>query len=405
MTTISDHLTEQLGGLQNKALIVGLVLMLGGFGYAFAMGDMAHFYQAYLVGFMIVTGITLVSMAFFMLHALIGGRWGFVIQRLMEAAMSTFPVLAILFIPIAFGMHDLYHWTHEEAVATDPILQHKESYLNVPFFLIRTLIYFVIWSGISMLLIKWSNTMDETGDPTLLDKTRDVCGPGVVIFALTTTFASFDWIMSTDPHWFSTLYGVMMMVDAGGATLSFIIIMMTYLRNHDPFVKLADSERFYDWGKLLLAFTLLWFYMMLSQFLIIWAANLPEENPWYVHRIHNGWEMLTIALVLGRFVISFFLLLSIPRKRNPIRLRRVAVFILSLHLVDIFWHVAPNLRHEGLHIGVTDVAVPVGLAGIWFFFVINRLKKRPLIPQKDPRFVKLVESVSEDSPRTEGVLQ
>jgi hypothetical protein len=395
MTNISDNLTEQLGNLQTRSLVVGLILALGGLGYASAMGDMAHFYQSYLVGFMIITGITLVCMAFFMLHQLIGGRWGFLIQRLLEAAMSTFPILLILFIPIILGMHDLYHWTHEEAVATDPILQHKASYLNVSAFIIRYLIYFAIWIVISSLLIKWSNAMDESGDPTLLDKTRDVCGPGVVIFALTTTFASFDWIMSTDPHWFSTLYGVIMIVDAGGAALAFAIIMMAYLRNRDDSIaKLADSERFYDWGKLLLAFTLLWFYMMLSQFLIIWAANLPEENSWYIHRLENGWDMLTIGLVLGRFVISFFLLLSIPRKRNPRRLARVAVFILIMHLVDIFWHVVPNLRPEGFHIGLTDVMVPIGLGCIWFFFVINRLKKRPLIPQKDPRFVKIIESIS-----------
>ena len=394
MTTISDHLTEQLNGLQNKALIVGLFLAIGGFGYAIVMGNMANFYQAYLIGYMIITGITLVCLFFFMLHQLVGGRWGFVIQRLLEAAMSTFPVLAILFIPIVLGMDDLYHWTHEEVVANDPILQHKAPYLNVSFFYIRAVIYFLIWIGISTLLIKWSNAMDESGDASLLDKTRDVCGPGMVVFALTTTFASFDWIMSTDPHWFSTLYGVIMIVDAGGATISFIIIMMAYLRHHDPMAKLADSERFYDWGKLLLTMTLLWFYMMLSQFLIIWATNLPEENIWYLHRLQGGWEWVSIVLVLGRFIISFFLLLSIPRKRNPRRLTRVAVFILVMHLVDIFWHVAPNLQHNGFHVSIMDVVVPIGLGGIWLFFVINRLKKRPLVPQKDPRFEKLVASIS-----------
>jgi len=329
-----------------------------------------------------------------MLHQLVGGRWGFVIQRLLEAAMSTFPVLAILFIPIVLGMDDLYHWTHEEVVANDPILQHKAPYLNVSFFYIRTVIYFLIWIGISTLLIKWSNAMDESGDMSLLNKTRDVCGPGMIVFALTTTFASFDWIMSTDPHWFSTLYGIIMIIDAGGAALSFIIIMMAYLRHHAPMATLADSERFYDWGKLLLTMTLLWFYMMLSQFLIIWATNLPEENLWYLHRLQGGWEWVSIGLVLGRFVISFFLLLSIPRKRDPRRLTRVAVFILIMHLVDIFWHVAPNFQHNGFHVSVTDVVVPIGLGGIWLFFVINRLKKRPLVPQKDPRFEKLVASIS-----------
>lgn len=394
MTTISNMLPEKLNRLQSKALTIGTTLILGGLIYAFIMGEMAGFYQAYLVGYMICTGVTLVCMAFVMLHHLIGGRWGFIIQRLLEAVMGTLPLLLVLFIPIVLGMHDLYHWTHEEAVASDPILQHKEGYLNVPFFIIRTVIYFAIWIAASFLLIKWSIAQDKSGDPKLTDRLRSISGPGVVVFALTMTFASFDWIMSTDPHWFSTLYGVMMIVTSGGAALSFIIIMMTYLRNHDPISKLADADRFHDWGKLLLAFTLLWFYMMLSQFLIIWAANLPEENPWYVHRIHGGWEIVSIVLVLCRFVIAFCLLLSIPRKKDPRRLVRVAWFILVMHFVDIFWHVAPNFRHNGFDLNLIDVIIPLGLGGIWFYYVINRLKKNPLIPQKDPRFKELVESVS-----------
>ena len=394
MTTIPRPLFEQLTSLQSRALTVGVLLILGGLLYALSMGEMAGFYQAYLVGYMICAGITLVCMAFTMLHHLIGGRWGFIIQRLLEAAMSTLPVLLVLFIPIALGMHDLYHCTHEELVAADPILQHKESYLNVPFFLIRTVVYFAIWIIASSLLIRWSVAQDSSGDPRLTDKIRSISGPGVVVFALTMTFASFDWIMSTDPHWFSTLYGVMMIVSSGGAALSFIIIMMTYLRNHAPISDLADSDRFHDWGKLLLAFTLLWFYMMFSQFLIIWASNLPEENPWYVHRVNGGWEVVSIVLVLCRFVIAFFLLLSIPRKRDPRRLVRVAWFILIMHLVDIFWHVAPNFRPDGFGFSVMDVIIPFGLGAIWFYFVINRLKKNPLIPQKDPRFEELVESVS-----------
>jgi hypothetical protein len=394
MTTLSDTLATRLDGLQKKALTAGIVLIAGGAVFAFATGDMAQFYQSYLLGFFIWTGITACCWAFCMLHHLVGGRWGFVVQRLLEAAMSTFPVLLVLFIPIVAGMHDLYHWTHEEAVAQDIVLQHKEPYLNVPFFLIRAVLYFAIWGVASHLLIRWSNEQDASGDQTLLDKIRQVSGPGIVVFALSMTFASFDWIMSTDPHWFSTLYGVMMIVDAGGAAMAFLIMMMTCLRHYPPFSTLASSDRFYDWGKLLLAFTLLWFYMMLSQFLIIWAANLPEENPWYVHRIHGGWEVVTVVLVLCRFVIAFFLLLSIPRKKDPRRLVRVAAFIFAMHWLDMYWHIVPNFHGEGFHFSVLDIALPAGLGGVWFFFLLRRLKARPLIPQRDARFEKLVESVS-----------
>ena len=182
MTIISNMLSEQLSRLQSRALTVGAILILGGLLYAFAMGEMAGFYQAYLVGYMVCTGVTLVCMAFVMLHHLIGGRWGFVIQRLLEAVMGTLPLLLVLFIPILLGMHDLYHWTHKEAVAADPILQHKEPYLNVPFFIVRTLFYFAIWIAASFLLIKWSIDQDKSGDPRLTDKIRSISGPGVVVF-------------------------------------------------------------------------------------------------------------------------------------------------------------------------------------------------------------------------------
>ncbi|MBM3263119.1 MAG: hypothetical protein FJY97_06785 [candidate division Zixibacteria bacterium] len=394
MTMISDALATQLDGLQKKVLTIGLVLLVAGLAIALITGDMAQFYQSYLIGFVICFGITCCCWGFCMLHHLVGGRWGFIVQRLLESVMSTFPVLLILFVPIVIGMHDLYHWTHEEAVQNDIILQHKQSYLNTSFFIVRALLYFAIWIAASHLLIKWSNTQDVNGDPTLTDRIRDISGPGIVVFALSMTFASFDWIMSTDPHWFSTLYGVMMIVDAGGAAMALIIMMMTYMRHHDPYSRLVGADRFHDWGKLQLAFTLLWFYMMLSQFLIIWAANLPEENPWYIHRTHNGWEVVTVALVLCRFVIAFFLLLSIPRKRDPRRLVKVAIFIFVMHWVDMYWHIAPNFHGEGFHFSPLDFIVPAGLVGVWFFFVLRRLKTCPLIPQKDPRFGHLVESAS-----------
>lgn len=394
MTMISDALVAHLSGLQKKALITGLLFTLAGLGIALATGDMEQYYQSYLIGFVFCFGISACSWGLCMLHHLIGGRWGFIVQRVLEAAMSAFPVLLILFIPVLLGMHDLYHWTHEDVVAKDQILQHKQSYLNVSFFIVRVVIYFAIWIIASSLLIKWSNQQDSSGDPSLTDKIRNVSGPGMVVFALSVTFAMFDWVMSTDPHWFSTLYGVMMIVNAGGATMAFLIMMMTYMRNYEPFSKLANADRFHDWGKLLLAFTLLWFYMMLSQFLIIWAANLPEENPWYIHRVNHGWEIVTVGLVLGRFILSFFLLLSIPRKRNPIRLVKVAIFILIMHWVDMYWHIAPNFHGEAVHFNILDLVVPVGLFGLWLFFVLKRLKSRPLIPQRDPRFGHLVEPLS-----------
>lgn len=392
MTPITDTLRSKLDQTQALMGIIGLAGLVIGAGIAFATGDRSQFFQSYLIGFFYWTGIALGCLVLFMLHHLVGGRWGFVIQRLMEAGMFTLPLMFVLFLPVLiFGMHDLYEWTHADVVAQDELLQHKEGYLNIPFFWIRTIFYFALWGGAALLMIKWSNTQDETGDPGLTDKIRMVSGPGIPIFGLTVTFASFDWLMSLDPHWFSTIYGIMQIVNLGGATLSFLVIAMRYLANHEPFSYLATSDRFHDWGKLMLAFTLLWFYIMLSQFLIIWSANLPEENPWYLHRVEGGWAWVSIILVLFRFVVAFFLLLSIPRKRDPRRLMRVAALIMGMHLVDLFWHIAPNFSDHGLQVSPLDVLLPVGIGGIWMAVFLRRLKSRPLIPQKDERFTAFVE--------------
>lgn len=392
MTTTTGTLRPQLDQLQKTSLIVGLVILIAAGWVAFSMEQRAEFFQSYLLGFFFWTGIALGCWVLCMLHHLVTGRWGFLIQRILEAGMSTFPLLFILFLPVLLmGMEDLYPWARPEA-ASDPILQHKASYLNYGAFVSRAVLYFAIWIGTSFLLIKWSNAQDETGDPALSDRLQALSGPGIPLFGLSVTFASFDWLMSLDPHWFSTLYGVMTIVSFSGATMAFVIIMMTYLRNHEPFTRFADANRFYEWGKIELAFILLWFYMMLSQFLIIWAANLPEENPWYIHRSTGGWEVYSFFLVLLRFVIPFCMLLSIPRKKNPKRLVRVAVFILVMHLADLYWHIIPNFSEHGIHFSLLNIALPIGIGGIWFAVFLKRLKSRPLMPQKDPRFTEYVEA-------------
>ncbi|MBT5873124.1 MAG: hypothetical protein HOH43_06865 [Candidatus Latescibacteria bacterium] len=392
MTTTTETLRPQLDQLQKVSLILGLVIVAGSAAAAFTMGQQAEFFQSYLIGFFFWTGIALSCWGLCMLHHLVTGRWGFVLQRVFESGMSTFPLLFVLFLPILLlGMQDLYPWARPEA-ADDPLLQHKEAYLNYGFFVVRAVIYFAIWIGVSSYLIKWSNAQDESGDPALSDRLQALSGPGMPLFALTVTFASFDWLMSLDPHWFSTLYGVMMIVSAGGATMAFAIIMMNYLHKHEPLSRFANAGRFYEWGKIELAFMLLWFYMMLSQFLIIWAANLPEETPWYIHRSTGGWEIYSFCLILLRFVVPFCLLLSIPRKKNPKRLVRVAVLILVMHFADLFWHIMPNFSQHGVHIGLLNIALPLGIGGIWFAVFLMRLKSRPIIPQKDPRFAEYVEA-------------
>jgi hypothetical protein len=346
----------------------------------------AQFFQSYLMGYMFVLGLTLGSLALAMVHQLSGGAWGVVIRRPAGAASRILPVLTVLFLPIAFGMHHLYEWTHADVVANDQILQHKAAYLNTTFFLIRAAIYFAVWNGIAYQLNRWSVEQDRTGDPKLSRHMQKLSGGGLVAYGLCITFASFDWMMSLDPHWFSTIYGMLVMGGQALSAMAFQIIVLVWLSRRKPLDDVVVPSHFHDLANLMLAFVMLWAYFSFSQYLIIWSGNLPEEIGWYMHRLQTGWRVIAVALVIFHFAAPFVLLLSRAIKRTPNTLVKVAIAVLVARMIDLFWLIAPELHHDGLTVSWLDLVVPATLLSVWLGCFLWQLRGRAILPVHDPQF-------------------
>lgn len=380
--TRTEALHLQLDQIQRRSLLVGglgLLLCLGG-----ALFNPGQLFRSYLVAYLFWIGIPLGSIAILMLHHLVGGAWGFVIRRLLESAMCTLPVMVVLFLPLLFGMRDLYPWARPEEVANSEILRHKALYLNIPFFVIRAGVYFAVWMGLAFLLNKWSLDQERTTDNAPTRRLQILSGPGLVVYGLTITFASVDWVMSIEPEWFSTIFGISLMVGQALAGLAFAIPVAVLLADREPLAGVVTPAHLNDLGNLLLAFVMLWAYMAFSQFLIIWSGNLPEEIPWYVHRMRGGWSGIAVLVLLFYFAVPFLLLLSRGTKRRARVLSAVAGAILLMRLVDLFWTVAPTFHPEGLRLHWLDLMAPIGVGGIWTGVFAWQLKGRSLLPLHDP---------------------
>lgn len=378
----TEQLQSQLNRLQKLALIVGVVaLALCGAGF---MLNKTQFFQSYLFGYLFWFGITVGCFSVVALHHLVGGGWGFVIQRLLESGSRTLPLMFVFFLPLFFGMQDLYLWARPEAAA-DAILQQKAPYLNVPFFWIRAVFYFAVWGAFIYFLNKWSHAQDRTGYPLLTLKIEKIAGPALVVYVLTMTFAAFDWVMSLEPHWFSTIFGVIFVVGQGLTTLAFAIIGVKLLEEREPISGVIQSKHFHDLGNLMFAFVLLWAYVSFSQFFIIWSGNLPEEITWYMHRLHGGYGAMAVVIVIFHFFIPFALLLLRKTKRRSKVLVKIAVAMFFIRMIDLYWTVAPNFNEGKFSVHWMDILAPLGIGGVWMAMFISQLKGRALMPVNDPR--------------------
>ncbi|HEX8476086.1 MAG TPA: hypothetical protein VF666_18955 [Pyrinomonadaceae bacterium] len=390
---------------RQRALVVGIVVLLLTAALCF-FGGVVQFFRSYLVAFVFWCGIAVGSLAIMMLHHLSGGAWGLVIRRIFEAATRTLPLLAIAFLPIIISLfvhpvHDghaqaLYEWSDHDVVARDKILQEKSIYLNAPFFIARYVFYFVVWGALAYFLNKWSLQQDHTGDPRIRRRMQNLSGPGILLFGFTVTFAAVDWVMSLEPHWFSTIFGLLLMAGWGLSAFAFVILVAAYLARSEPMSNVFQPSHFHDYGKLLLAFVMIYAYFAFSQFLIIWSANLPEEIPWYLRRLRGGWEYVGLALVVLHFALPFVLLLSRDLKRNSRRLVSVAIVVIVMRVVDLIYLVAPAIHQEGgdPHFSpldfVTMFGATIGLGGIWLWFFASQLKRRPLLPVNAPDLDKAI---------------
>ncbi|HEY6188342.1 MAG TPA: hypothetical protein VIW80_11710 [Pyrinomonadaceae bacterium] len=385
---------------QRLALIVGVVFTLI-LGLGFFLSPRELFFRSYLLAYVFWIGIALGCLAILMLQHLSGGGWGLVIRRVLESGTRTLPLMALLFLPIIFGMGYLYEWMHIERFANAKTLEekhlyemllHKSKYLNMTGFILRTVIYFAIWGALTYLLNLWSREQDRTAERRFTKRLQKLSGPGLVLFVLTVTFASVDWVMSLDPEWFSTIFGLLFVASWVLSSFSFVIAVMALLAKQEPMSGVVAPSHFHDLGKLLLAFVMVWAYFSFSQFLIIWSGNIPEEAKWYLYRMRGGWEVLALGIIILHFALPFLLLLSRDLKRNSRRLAMVAALVLFMRLVDLFWLIAPKFSEGQFSISWTDVVAPIGVGGLWLAFFLWQLKQRPLIPFNDPQLPGVMEA-------------
>src|SRR5262245_23396405 len=322
-----------------------------------------QFFRSYLWAFLFWFGIGLGCLPLLMIYHLVGGSWGFTIRRIIESGTRTLPLMALLFIPILFGIHDLYEWSRSAIVAQSKILQGKRLYLNTPFWMIRAAFYFGVWVFYARRLTTLSRAEDK-GAATARRFQR-LSAPGLVVYGLTISFAAFDWAMSLEPQWYSTIYGMWWMVSQGLAALAFAVVILAALSERPPLSNVARGGVFQDLGNLLLAFVMLWAYLSFSQLLIIWSGNLPEEIPWYLSRLRHGWQWLAVLLLVFHFAAPFFLLLARFVKRRAATLGAIALLVLAARVVDTFWVVTPAFSPDRLAVHWLDLFAFVGIGGIW----------------------------------------
>lgn len=366
--------------------IVGLVLALIGFFF-----DRQRFFVAYLVAHLYWLGLSLGSLAWLLIYHLTGGNWGVVIRRLLEAGGRLTVLMALLFVPLLLGLGDLYAWARPAVVTTDALLQHKQPYLNVPFFLGRAFLYFAIWIGTALLLSRWSRQQDMTGDAALVDRLRRFGGPGLALYGVTVTFAAVDWLMSLDAHWFSSMFGVFVAASQALTALAFAIGMLAWLAPYAPFAAFVTRQHFSDLGNFLLAALLFWAYISFMQYLIIWAGNLPEEVTWYLYRFDGGWGVLAAALLVLGFAVPFAALLSGRIKAQRRTLTLVALLVLIVQWLNLLWIAVPAIRPAEWPIHWLDIVTFVGLGGVWFALYLWQLGSRPLLSSFDLRKVEAQE--------------
>ncbi len=384
---VSPELEIDLRRFLAAALGVGAVLsVVSVIGAFFSPGD---FFRSYLMGYLFFLGLALGSMGIVMMQYLTSGAWGVMTRRTLESATRTLPLLAILFIPILFGLPTLYDWAHADLVRKEYVLQHRSSYMNPTMFTVRAAIYFAIWLVFAYLLNKWSAEQDERGGEAsaraqLEKRLTALSAGGLILYTFTVTFSSIDWAESLETDWYSTIWGFLFVARQGLSAFAFVIIAMALLSRREPLASKFKPAHLHDLGKLLLAFVMLWAYFAFSQLLIIWTGNLTDEIPWYLRRFATSWGWLGVALILFQFIVPFLLLLSRPLKRNAVALSCVVGLIIVMRFVDLTWIVMPGYYKNGLRIHWLNFSVPLAMGGLWMAFFLWQLKQRPLLPLQAP---------------------
>ena len=394
--TAHDYMApESVGRLQQRASVVGIVGLVACGICFFLYGDQYgdRFFHSYLIAFMFVLGLSLGSLGLLMLQHLTGGHWGIMTRRPLESATRVLPLVAVFFLPIAiFGMKHLYkEWLDAPPTGEGSLSNLQKSYLTTNGFLIRAVIYFAVWFLLVYIFNRWSKEQDvNREDRALRRRLKMLAGPGIILYVFVMTFAAIDWVMSLSPHWASTIYGFLFVIGQLISSMSLMIVVLVLLSRTAPMEGIIQSRHLHDLGKLLLAFVMLWAYFGFSQLLIIWSGNLPEEISFYRTRLYGAWGVVAVLVLIFHFFVPFFSLLSRDLKRNARLLSKVALWLIFMRLVDLFWLTRPEFTSNAVP-GLMDFAAILALAGIWFAVFASNLKTQPLLPLGDPHLEEAIE--------------
>ncbi len=408
------RLPAALDRLRMPSLAVGAGLLVVGLILAFTVGNgIDSFMQGYLYAFVIVGGIAIGSIALLCIHHMTRGSWSYIIQRILEANTRTLWIVALAFVPILVGplttssFHSLYsRWTHPSGEFAEVVL-NKTALLNPATWATVSVALFLIWLAIAYLLNKWSRDLDETGNALICVKFRRFSPPALIVYALTMTVAGVLWLQSLTPEWFSTMYGPLQWISQGLTILAFSILVLSYLQDEKPLSRCVQADHYHRLGNLMMAFTVLWAYMSFSQYLIIWSGNLPEEiSYYYTYRNTQGFHILAVILMFGHFFFPLMWLLFRRNKLNLRPLRFICCWILTMRMFDVFWNVNPSFPHAvpGVYFSevLTSVIILLGFSGVWFWFFLGELAKRPLLALNDPAFYDAVQYPEHHGPQHHG---
>ncbi len=375
-------------------LVVGVIGMVLAVLLGMLEGDhMRHFYWAYLVAFSFVFTLTLGGLFFVLIQHVTGARWSVSVRRMGEFAMNTVPLLAVMALPLLYplfthaGVEEfgglLWPWIHPHGEHA-ALVEFKSPFLNVGFFLARSTFYLLAWWIVTRFFLKKSVQQDQDQSEAHTVTMRKLSAPSIILFALTISFASFDWIMSTDPTWFSTIFGVYIFGGAFLAINALLVISAYYLRTRNVMTEQITTEHYHDLGKFMTAFTVFWAYIAFSQFMLIWYANIPEETVWFQHRVTEAWSPWSYGLVFTNFVIPFFGFLSRWTKRNPKVLMFWAAYTLVVHWVDIYWLIMPNMDAETVPFSLVEITTALGAFGFFVWAYSRQATKHSLLAYGDP---------------------
>ena len=380
---------DSVGRVQTAGLAIGGVALLATiFG---AVSSPEKFYQSYLFSYMLVLGLTLGSLGLLMLQHLTGGHWGIIIRRPLEAASRNIWLVLLMFVPIVLGMRSLYsEWLDPEKLKAQPLSTYQQGYLTYGGFLGRAVLYFAIWGALTWLFNSWSREQDQNPeDRALRRRLKLLAGPGIILYVLAMTFAAIDWVMSLSPHWASTIYGFIFVAGQAITAMSLMIIVVAALSNSEPYAGIIQKRHLHDLGKLLFAFNMLWAYFDFSQLLIIWSGNQPEEITFYRTRLYGGWGVVAVIVLLFSFALPFLVLLSRDVKRSAGLISKVAIWMIFMRLVDLYWMTRPEFTSSPLPTWL-DIVIPIALIGLWVGFFAFNLKQQPLLPLGDPKLAEAI---------------